>query len=464
MNPWSTRRAKLVRHLLVLAGPLMACSGDGGGGPSDTGPSILAIGPNAAPLGAGPLFLTVQGTGFVDSSIVEWNGQARETQVQSATRLGAFIGRSDVEVAGTVTVQVVNPDGARSEQVPFLVAADVVPFGMDSTNPGSNVETNPGTTITVYFSEAVDSSSVSDTSLTLRDENGPVAGTLAYNNATKALVLSTTLAPVRRYTAHLSDELRNTSKGALALPVEWSFTTTLGVTLVLDSLASLPSLVLGADQRPRIAARGGPTSGGARLGIHSCTGDCTDRQGWSFTVVDAAGEAGPYSGLATDASGQFHLAFQAGGTESAVYGRETGQVAVLESGGAAFPAIAATPAGRLQMAYYFAGDLHAAICSSMCTSEAQWQLSTVDADGNAGSFPTIAVDPQDGVHVTYFVSDSGDFRYAVCPTPCTAPTWTSGNIATAGRTGIGSSLIAGSNGVVQATWVDQTQGQVMYWS
>jgi hypothetical protein len=457
----SWARSKLLRHLLMLAVPLIACSGDGDG-PSDTGPEILAIGPNAAPLLAGPLFLTVQGTGFVDSSIIEWNGQARETEVQSTTRLGTRIDISDLRVAGAVTVQVVNPDGARSEKVTFLIAADAVPFGMDSTNPHNDTEANPGTTVTVYLSEAIDSSSVSDTSLTLSDENGPVAGTLAYENDTRALVLSTTLEPVHRYSAHVSDELRSISKGALASPAEWSFTTTLGVSLVLDSLAVLPSLVLGTNERPSVAARGVPTSGSARLGIHSCTGDCSNRQGWSFTGVDPAADSGPYTGLATDASGGFHLAWQVGSTEGAVYGRKTGEVTVLESGGAAFPAIAATPAGRLHMAYYFAGDLHAASCSSMCTSEGQWALSTVDTDGNAGSFPSIAVDPQGGVHVTYFVSDSGDLRYAVCPAPCTVPNWTSGGIATAGRTGIGSSLIAGSNGMVQATWIDETRGEVMY--
>jgi len=43
----------------------------------------------------------------------------------------------------------------------------------------------------------------------------------------------------------------------------------------------------------------------------------------------------------------------------------------------------------------------------------------MDIGDDAGSFPSVAVGADGGVHVTYFASGSGDLRYATCEAPCT---------------------------------------------
>jgi hypothetical protein len=58
----------------------------------------------------GPAFtLTVNGTGFVSSSVVKWNGSARTTTFVSDSQVKAAITAADTATAGTASVTVVNP-------------------------------------------------------------------------------------------------------------------------------------------------------------------------------------------------------------------------------------------------------------------------------------------------------------------------------------------------------------------
>src|SRR5439155_20312502 len=60
-----------------------------------------------APGGAG-FTLTVNGTGFVSGSVVNWNGSARATTFVNSSQLTATILSSDIATASTVSVTVVN--------------------------------------------------------------------------------------------------------------------------------------------------------------------------------------------------------------------------------------------------------------------------------------------------------------------------------------------------------------------
>ncbi len=58
----------------------------------------------------GPAFtLTVNGSGFVAASTVNWNGSARSTTFVSGSQLQASITASDISVPGTASVAVTNP-------------------------------------------------------------------------------------------------------------------------------------------------------------------------------------------------------------------------------------------------------------------------------------------------------------------------------------------------------------------
>jgi hypothetical protein len=75
-----------------------------------------------APGGAG-FTLTVNGTGFVSTSAVKWNGTARSTTFVSSSQLQASIKSSDIAKARTASVTVVNPapGGGTSNAVFFEV-------------------------------------------------------------------------------------------------------------------------------------------------------------------------------------------------------------------------------------------------------------------------------------------------------------------------------------------------------
>ena len=72
-------------------------------------PTTTSISPNSRAAGSAAFTLTVNGTGFVSNSIVQWNGSDRPTTYISATQVTAAISTSDVSSVGTASVTVFNP-------------------------------------------------------------------------------------------------------------------------------------------------------------------------------------------------------------------------------------------------------------------------------------------------------------------------------------------------------------------
>src|ERR1035437_3200878 len=76
----------------------------------------------------GPAFtLTVNGTGFVAASVVNWNGSPRATTFVSNHQLTAAILASDIATASSAAVTVVNPSpgGGASNPLSFSIAVAV---------------------------------------------------------------------------------------------------------------------------------------------------------------------------------------------------------------------------------------------------------------------------------------------------------------------------------------------------
>lgn len=106
--------------------------GCGGGGSSTTiqnpMPTIASVSPSTAFAGDPAFTLTVTGTNFVTSSIVQWNGSGRTTTFLSSTTLQAAINAADISTASTATVTVTTPapGGGRSGGANFTIAATPV--------------------------------------------------------------------------------------------------------------------------------------------------------------------------------------------------------------------------------------------------------------------------------------------------------------------------------------------------
>ncbi len=86
-------------------------------------PAITTISPTSATVGGAAFTLTVNGTGFVSSSVVNFNGAARTTTFVSATQLTASITAPDIAAIGTFPVTVTNaaPGGGTSASSSFAV-------------------------------------------------------------------------------------------------------------------------------------------------------------------------------------------------------------------------------------------------------------------------------------------------------------------------------------------------------
>jgi len=72
-------------------------------------PAITSLSPTSAPLSAGAFTLTINGTGFMNGSVAQWNGAPRTTTFVNSTQVTAAILAGDSAVAAPAQVTVVNP-------------------------------------------------------------------------------------------------------------------------------------------------------------------------------------------------------------------------------------------------------------------------------------------------------------------------------------------------------------------
>jgi hypothetical protein len=79
-------------------------------------PSLSSISPASISAGSGAFTLTVNGSSFVNGSVVRVNGSSRTTTFVSNTQLTAAVSASDIASAGSISITVVNsaPGGGTS--------------------------------------------------------------------------------------------------------------------------------------------------------------------------------------------------------------------------------------------------------------------------------------------------------------------------------------------------------------
>ena len=105
-------------------------------------PKITSVSPTSAPAGGAAFTLTVTGTGFVSSSVVQWNGSARPTTFVSSAQIQAAIGAADIATAGSATIAVFSPTpgGGTSPAIPFTITGPVtLTVSATSVAPGASV-------------------------------------------------------------------------------------------------------------------------------------------------------------------------------------------------------------------------------------------------------------------------------------------------------------------------------------
>lgn len=95
-------------------------------------PTITSLSPATTAPGVGGFTLTVRGSNFVSTSVVQWNGSDRSTTFVSTGQLTAQITAADVATAGAATVTVFNPapGGGSSNSSTFTITT-----GGSGSNP-----------------------------------------------------------------------------------------------------------------------------------------------------------------------------------------------------------------------------------------------------------------------------------------------------------------------------------------
>ena len=130
---------------------------------ADSTPILTSLAPTSTPAGGAGFTLTVNGSNFVGTSQVRWNGAARTTTFVNAGQVTAAIPASDIVTQGSAQVTVVNPapGGASSDVLSFTISApaNLVP-ALTSLAPTSTPAGGAAFTLTVNGSNFVGTSQV----------------------------------------------------------------------------------------------------------------------------------------------------------------------------------------------------------------------------------------------------------------------------------------------------------------
>ncbi len=117
--------------------------------PGHAVPTTVSISPTSTTAGGAQFTLTVNGTGFDSSSVVDINGSPRTTTFVSYTQVTAVITAADVAAAGTASITVVNPaPGGGTSNAQTLTILNPVPTAA-SISPTSTTAGGNSFTITV---------------------------------------------------------------------------------------------------------------------------------------------------------------------------------------------------------------------------------------------------------------------------------------------------------------------------
>jgi hypothetical protein len=123
-------------------------------------PQLTAISPNAVTSGGGDFTLIATGAGFIGSSVIQFNGQARQTTFVSANELQARIFASDIATGGVaqITVSTPLPGGGTSNPLPLSISLGQPTIVFLS--PNSALAGGPGFTLSVIGSSFTSNSVV----------------------------------------------------------------------------------------------------------------------------------------------------------------------------------------------------------------------------------------------------------------------------------------------------------------
>jgi hypothetical protein len=124
-------------------------------------PTITSLSPASATAGATSQAVTINGTGFVSTSTVTYNGVAHTATYVSSAQLKITLSATDLATTGTYPVVVTNPapGGGASTAMSFTVGNPVP--AITGISPGSATAGAAATTLTISGTKFLSTSTVS---------------------------------------------------------------------------------------------------------------------------------------------------------------------------------------------------------------------------------------------------------------------------------------------------------------
>jgi uncharacterized repeat protein (TIGR03803 family) len=123
-------------------------------------PAITSLSPNSAIAGGAGFTLTVNGTGFISTSVVKWAGSPRTTTLVNANEITATINAADITKAGTFKVTVTNPaPGGGTSAASNFVVDNPVPT-LTSISPSSATHGGAAFTLTATGTNYISGSKI----------------------------------------------------------------------------------------------------------------------------------------------------------------------------------------------------------------------------------------------------------------------------------------------------------------
>jgi hypothetical protein len=113
---------------------------------------------------------------------------------------------------------------------PEIAAIEIIPHAPTASSPTPTAGATGvavGTTVSTVFSQAMDATSLTSSTVTLSGPGGTVTATIAYDSATKTVTLTPSgpLAHGATYTARLDGTIRDSYGMTMGTPYTWTFTT-----------------------------------------------------------------------------------------------------------------------------------------------------------------------------------------------------------------------------------------------
>lgn len=156
-----------------------------------------------------------------------------------------------------------------------------------------------------------------------------------------------------------------------------------------------------------------------------CNSACNSKDNWKVEDIVSSGDAGIYNSMVIDSNGDIHTSYIAGGFLKYAVNR-TGKwfstVVDREGGRGKATSIAVDPVDlSIHIAYYDAIEkgIKYATCSTNCEVFENWQHIIVKKGSGGGMLhPSIKIDMNEAIHISYQDGDTRSLEYAYCSANC----------------------------------------------